>query len=202
MQSQARRLSYWEMTGAFSCSRFQDRFVRLMPKHTAAWAWRPESKREEQGYAAKMDDFCFSVVLRIDYISRSLTRSLGRRPARCEAGIDHYVGNRPPLEPSPFVKLPVGAVRPEGWVRRILELQAEGLVYCPFCGAPLPDTERRRVAEENYNDEEAEEVAQALHGYKGIGQMTLQCRFYPATLRAKQMIAEGFLGKVISFRAV
>ena len=52
------------------------------------------------------------------------------------------------------------------------------------------------------NDEEAEEVAQALHGYKGIAQMTLQCRFYPATLRAKQMIAEGFLGQVISFRAV
>ena len=52
------------------------------------------------------------------------------------------------------------------------------------------------------NVEEAKEVAEALRAYKGIGQMTLQCRFYPATLRAKQMIGEGFLGKVISFRAV
>ncbi len=37
-----------------------------------------------------------------------------------------YVGNRPPLIPSPFMKLPVGAIEPDGWVRRQLELQAEG----------------------------------------------------------------------------
>ncbi len=51
------------------------------------------------------------------------------------------------------------------------------------------------------NNQEAQEVAKALGDYKGIGQMTLQCRFYPATLRAKHMIGEGFLGRVISFRA-
>jgi len=39
---------------------------------------------------------------------------------------NYYVGNRPPLIPSPFMKLPVGAIEPEGWVRRQLELQAEG----------------------------------------------------------------------------
>jgi DUF1680 family protein len=36
------------------------------------------------------------------------------------------VGNRPPLLPSPLIKLPIGSVRPEGWTQRILELQAEG----------------------------------------------------------------------------
>jgi hypothetical protein len=38
----------------------------------------------------------------------------------------HYVGNRPPLLPSPLIKLPIGCVRPEGWTRRLLQLQAEG----------------------------------------------------------------------------
>jgi hypothetical protein len=39
---------------------------------------------------------------------------------------DFYVGNQPPLEPSRLVKLPIGAIKPEGWLRRQLELQADG----------------------------------------------------------------------------
>lgn len=38
----------------------------------------------------------------------------------------HYVGNRPPLKPSPLIELPIGTIRPRGWVRRQLELQADG----------------------------------------------------------------------------
>ncbi len=41
-------------------------------------------------------------------------------------GISHYAANRAPLEPSPLVKPPIGAVRPAGWIKRILELQADG----------------------------------------------------------------------------
>jgi len=43
-----------------------------------------------------------------------------------EGGNDYYVGNRAPLTPSPLIKLPVGAIEPAGWVRRQLELQADG----------------------------------------------------------------------------
>jgi hypothetical protein len=39
---------------------------------------------------------------------------------------DFYVSNARPLAPSPLIKLPVGAIKPEGWLRRQLELQAEG----------------------------------------------------------------------------
>ncbi len=39
---------------------------------------------------------------------------------------DFYIGNRPPLIHSPFIKLPVGAIEPKGWVRRQLELQRDG----------------------------------------------------------------------------
>ncbi len=37
-----------------------------------------------------------------------------------------YVGNRDPLTPSPLVKLPIGAVIPQGWLRTQLELEADG----------------------------------------------------------------------------
>jgi len=43
-----------------------------------------------------------------------------------EAKNDFYIGNRPPLLPSPLIKLPIGAIEPQGWVRRQLELQADG----------------------------------------------------------------------------
>ena len=38
-----------------------------------------------------------------------------------------YVGNRPPLEPQPLLKLPLGAVRPRGWLRHQLELMTTGM---------------------------------------------------------------------------
>jgi len=38
----------------------------------------------------------------------------------------HYVANRPPLQPSPLIKLPIGAIKPRGWLRKQLELQAAG----------------------------------------------------------------------------
>jgi DUF1680 family protein len=39
---------------------------------------------------------------------------------------DFYVSNQPPLTPEPLIKLPIGAIKPQGWVRRQLELQADG----------------------------------------------------------------------------
>jgi len=47
---------------------------------------------------------------------------------------------------------------------------------------------------------EAEEVEAALADYHGIAQMTFQYRFYPSTMRAKQLIEAGTLGQILGFR--
>lgn len=37
-----------------------------------------------------------------------------------------YVGSREPLEATPFRKLPIGSIKPEGWLRKQLTLEADG----------------------------------------------------------------------------
>ena len=49
--------------------------------------------------------------------------------------------------------------------------------------------------------DEAMQIKDALKNYRGIAQMTLQNRFFPVTLRAKQLIDEGRIGKILEFRA-
>jgi len=48
---------------------------------------------------------------------------------------------------------------------------------------------------------EADEIGAALKTYRGIAQMTFQNRFFPATMRAKQLVGDGALGEILEFRA-
>ena len=53
-----------------------------------------------------------------------------------------YVGNRQPLTPETFLKLPIGSIAPHGWLLRQLELEARGMTghlegisrWCKFDG--------------------------------------------------------------------
>ncbi len=47
---------------------------------------------------------------------------------------------------------------------------------------------------------EAEEIRARAAAYRGTAQMTFQSRFFPAVLRARQLIDEGWLGEVLEFR--
>ena len=38
-----------------------------------------------------------------------------------------YVSNKTPLKPLYFIKLPVGTIKPQGWILKYLELQRDGL---------------------------------------------------------------------------
>lgn len=62
-----------------------------------------------------------------------VTPSLPARPANT-----HYVSNREPLLASPLTKLPIGAIKPEGWMRQQLLLMADGFTgrleeISPWC---------------------------------------------------------------------
>ena len=50
------------------------------------------------------------------------------------------------------------------------------------------------------NVEEAKEVEKGLKNYKKTAQMAFHNRFFPATLKAKSLLDEGFIGQPISFR--
>jgi predicted dehydrogenase len=49
--------------------------------------------------------------------------------------------------------------------------------------------------------DQARRIEAALADYRGTAQMTFQYRFYPAVLRARQLVTAGAVGEVLGFRA-
>jgi len=81
-----------------------------------------------------------------------------------------YISNRAPLVPGPFVKLPIGAIQPEGWLRRQLELQAAGITgYLTEISSFCLREGNAWLAEDHRGHGAWEEVPYWLKGFGDLG---------------------------------
>ncbi|MCF0195964.1 MAG: glycoside hydrolase family 127 protein [Bacteroidaceae bacterium] len=100
-------------------------------------------------------------------------------PHTIPATSTNYVNNRAPLRTQPFLKLPVTAIQPRGWVRRHLELQRDGLSgQLGEISAWLDKQNNAWLSEQG--DHGWEEVPYWLRGYSNLSYI----------LRDKKMLAE------------
>lgn len=79
----------------------------------------------------------------------------------------HYVANRAPLLPNPLIKLPIGTVQPGGWIRRMLELQADGWHgHLPELSRFLTQENNRWLSKDGTGDRGWEEEPYWLKGFQ------------------------------------
>lgn len=82
----------------------------------------------------------------------------------------NYRANRYPLQPNAFTKLPVGAVKPEGWLKVYLEKQKEGLTgKLGTISAWLQKSDNAWLAKDGKGKWGWEEVPYWLKGYAHLG---------------------------------
>jgi hypothetical protein len=90
-------------------------------------------------------------------------------PATTSANV-HYTGNRPTLQPLHFVKLPVGSIKPEGWIKEYLNLQRDGLSgHLGEISAWLQKDGNAWLSVDGKGDYGWEEVPYWLKGYADMG---------------------------------
>jgi len=119
------------------------------------------------------------------------------RPATSD-GEPLYVGNRAPLQPSPFLKLPVGAIKAEGWIGRYLELQRDGLTGHLGKISKWLDKKGNAWLGEG-GDHGWEEVPYSLKGYGNLGYLLNDPKIIGETKLwidaiLKSQRADGFFG--------
>jgi predicted dehydrogenase len=107
--------------------------------------------------------------------------------ARDELGFERAYDNAQAMITAPDIDL-IDIASPNSLHKEAL-LAAHRAGKPVYCDKPLTG-----------NLDDALQLEHEISGIERLGQMTLQYRFFPATLRAQRMIAEGRLGDIISFR--
>ncbi|HIZ05957.1 MAG TPA: glycoside hydrolase family 127 protein [Candidatus Phocaeicola gallistercoris] len=112
---------------------------------------------------------CSEVSTEVQIVDRPIT----------DTNYTNYVSNRAPLHQLQFVKLPVGSIKPEGWLRECLERQRDGLNgHLGEISAWLDKNNNAWLS--NGGDHGWEEVPYWLRGYGDLAYI----------LEDEQMIAE------------
>ena len=82
----------------------------------------------------------------------------------------HYIGNRAPLQPLNFIKLPFGSIKAGGWARKYLELQRDGLTgHLGEISAWLQKKDNAWLSKDGKGKWGWEEVPYWLKGYASLG---------------------------------
>lgn len=82
----------------------------------------------------------------------------------------YYTSNRAPLDRNPLIKLPVGAVRPQGWIRVAMERQAQGLTgHLDEISVWLQKDGNAWLSQDGKGEWGWEEVPYWLKGYAVLG---------------------------------
>ncbi len=110
--------------------------------------------------------FCFhelsaqQTILKVSVVQRTPTNKINT----------FYPGNKSPLLPLHFIKLPVGAIRPQGWILKYLELQRDGLTgQLGNISAWLDKNNNAWFSGNGKGDHGWEEVPYWLKGYGNLG---------------------------------
>jgi hypothetical protein len=77
----------------------------------------------------------------------------------------HYTSNRPPLTPSPLVKLPIGNIKPKGWLLGQLELMRDGFV------GHLPEVSKYCRADSGWLHQKKKAWEEVPYWLKGFGDL-------------------------------
>jgi len=113
-----------------------------------------------------------------------------------------YTGNRSPLLPLNFIKLPVGSIESKGWIKKYLELQRNGLTgKLGEISAWLEKKNNAWFSEDGKGERGWEEVPYWLKGYGDLGYILRDEKIINETKLwlekvFKSQRADGFFGPV------
>ncbi|HXR84096.1 MAG TPA: beta-L-arabinofuranosidase domain-containing protein [Hanamia sp.] len=111
----------------------------------------------------------FLFCLQSSFAQNDLKATVVKRPSTSHSN-SFYVSNKAPLLPLSLIKLPVGSIKPEGWILKYLELQRDGLTgHLGEISAWLDKKNNAWFSGNGKGDHGWEEVPYWLKGYGDMG---------------------------------